>query len=84
MGREFFIKRIAEIQLRKHGWTHCVRLFVDLDNVACDILNQIVVTTPGNAGPNPGKELPGRTLVVSPRFGKFLASNLDIEVLRAG
>ena len=55
-----------------------------LDDLAFDILNEIIVPAIAHAGPEPRKKLPENTFVIGPGFGDFLAGDLDIEILGAG
>jgi hypothetical protein len=59
-------------------------LFVGLNHVSRDILNQTLVIAVIDARRDPRQRLPNRSLLIGLRFCEPLSCNLDIEISRVG
>jgi hypothetical protein len=59
-------------------------VFVDVDNVALDVLEFAIVLPVGDSRSEPGKKVCDCGCVIGFGFGKSLLGDLDVEVLGTG
>jgi hypothetical protein len=80
---ERFEPRVADVHLRVQRRARCVGIFMDVNDVALNVLNAVVVLAINNACADPREKLRHRTLMV--RFGltHFFLRDLHVEILRA-
>src|SRR5262249_27505483 len=81
--REVFVNGLPQVQLPADDGTESVRVLVNVDDVALDILKQIVGETIRETRREGGKALPDGTLAVGLSLSQLFPSDLNVEIASA-